>query len=92
VNNLKEKEKDDDSAGFRESLRSSVNSRKSRDSVAPSVVGEEEGDSGEKTELGKVQEGEEDEDEGTVVGEARGVGDSLVDELLSDGDVEMSGL
>jgi condensin complex subunit 3 len=74
-------------------LRSSVNSSKSRDSVAPSIVGEE-GDSGEKIELGKVQEGEgeEDEDEGTVIGEARGVRDSLVDELLSDGDVEMSGL
>lgn len=72
-------------------MRSSVNSRKSRESVAPSVVGDEE-DSGDKTELGKVKEGEEeeqDEDEGTVIGGRR---DSLVSELLSDGDVEMSGL
>ena len=85
------KEKDDESAGLRESMRSSVNSRKSRESVAPSVVGDEE-DSGDKTELGKVKEGEEeeqDEDEGTVIGGRR---DSLVSELLSDGDVEMSGL
>jgi condensin complex subunit 3 len=93
VNSLKEK--DDESAGFRESLRSSVNSRKSSASVRPSTAGgdegsaEGEGNSGEKTELGKVDESE---DEGTVVGDARGVGDSLVDELLSDGDVEMSGL
>jgi condensin complex subunit 3 len=89
VNSLKEK--DDESAGLRESMRSSVNSRKSRESVAPSVVGDEE-DSGDKTELGKVKEGEEeeqDEDEGTVIG---GRMDSLVSELLSDGDVEMSGL
>jgi condensin complex subunit 3 len=89
VNSLKEK--DDESAGLRESMRSSVNSRKSRESVAPSVVGDEE-DSGDKTELGKVKEGEEeeqDEDEGTVIGGRR---DSLVSELLSDGDVEMSGL
>lgn len=91
VNSLKEK--DDDSAGLRESMRSSVNSRKSRESVAPSVVGEEE-ESAEKTELqlGKVKEGEveeEEDDEGTVIGGRR---DSLVSELLSDGDVEMSGL
>ncbi|KAE9364488.1 ARM repeat-containing protein [Stipitochalara longipes BDJ] len=90
VNSLKEK--DDESPGLRESLRSSVNSRKSRESVAPSVVGEEE-ESGEKTELqvGKVKEEveEEEEDEGTVIGARR---DSLVSELLSDGDVEMSGL
>jgi condensin complex subunit 3 len=91
VNSLKEK--DDESAGLRESMRSSVNSRKSRESMAPSVVGDEE-DSGDKTELGKVKEGkeeeqDEDEDEGTVIGGRR---DSLVSELLSDGDVEMSGL
>jgi condensin complex subunit 3 len=88
VNSLKEKE--DDSNGLRESMRSSVNSQKSRESVAPSVVEEE--DSADKTELGKVKEGEveeEDEDEGTVIGGRR---DSLVSELLSDGDVEMSGL
>jgi condensin complex subunit 3 len=93
VNSLKEKE--DDSARFRESLRSSVDSQKSNASVAPSTVGgdegivEEEGDNREKAELGKVDE---DEDEKTVIGDARGVGDSLVDELLSDGDVEMSEL
>ncbi|PMD37455.1 condensin subunit Cnd3 [Hyaloscypha variabilis F] len=91
VNSLKEKE--DESAGLRESMRSSVNSRKSRESVAPSVVEEEE-DDGEKTELqvGKAKEGveeEEEDDEGTVIGARR---DSLVSELLSDGDVEMSGL
>jgi len=70
-----------------------VNSRKSGESVAPSVVEEEGGEEeiGEKTELGKVQE-DDDEDEGTVVGERREVGDELLDELLSDGDVEMSGL
>jgi condensin complex subunit 3 len=87
VNSLKEK--DDESAGLRESMRSSVNSRKSRESAAPSVAGDED-ESGEKTELGKVKEGEEEEeDEGTVIGGGR---DSLVSELLSDGDVEMSGL
>jgi condensin complex subunit 3 len=89
VNSLKEKE--DDSNGLRESMRSSVNSRKSRESVAPSVTGEEE-DNADKTELGKVKEGEveeEDDDERTVIGGRR---DSLVSELLSDGDVEMSGL
>jgi condensin complex subunit 3 len=86
VNSLKEK--DDESAGLRESMRSSVNSRKSRESAAPSVAGDED-ESGEKTELGKVKEGEEEEDEGTVIGGRR---DSLVSELLSDGDVEMSGL
>ncbi len=61
--------------------------------MAPSVV-EEEGDDGEKMELqvGKAKEGveeEEEDDEGTVIGARR---DSLVSELLSDGDVEMSGL
>jgi condensin complex subunit 3 len=91
VNSLKEKE--DENAGLRESMRSSVNSRRSRESVAPSVV-EEEGDDGEKMELqvGKAKEGveeEEEDDEGTVIGARR---DSLVSELLSDGDVEMSGL
>ena len=76
-------------------MRSSVNSRKSRESVAPSVVEvEEEEDDGEKTELqvGKAKEGveeEDEDDEGTVIGARR---DSLVSELLSDGDVEMSGL
>jgi condensin complex subunit 3 len=89
VNSLKEKE--DDSNGLRESMRSSVNSRKSRESVAPSITGEEE-DNADKTELGKVKEGEveeEDDVERTVIGGRR---DSLVSELLSDGDVEMSGL
>ena len=73
MNSLKEKE--DESAGLRESMRSSVNSRKSRESVAPSVV--------------EVEEEEDEDDEGTVIGARR---DSLVSELLSDGDVEMSGL
>ena len=88
------KEKDDEGAGLRESMRSSVNSQKSRESVAPSVVGEEDGES-EKAEPqgGKGKEGdreeEDDEDEGTVIVDRR---DSLVSELLSDGDVEMSGL
>jgi len=90
VNSLKEK--DDEGAGLRESMRSSVNSQKSRESAAPSVVGEEDGES-EKAEPqgGKGKEGdrEEEEDEGTVIGDRR---DSLVSELLSDGDVEMSGL
>ena len=95
VNSLKDKE--DESAGLRDSvreagsLRSSVNSRKSGESVIPDVVEEEGGEEevGEKTELEKVKE---DEDEGTVVGGKRGVGDAMLDELLSDGDVEMSGL
>lgn len=73
-------------------MRSSVNSRKSRESVAPSVIGEEEEEEGEKTEV-QVRKAEdveeEEEDEGTVIGARR---DSLVSELLSDGDVEMSGL
>ena len=72
-------------------MRSSVDSRKSRESVAPSVIGEEE-DEGEKTEVQvkKTEDvEEEDDDEGTVIGARR---DSLVSELLSDGDVEMSGL
>ncbi|PMD21649.1 ARM repeat-containing protein [Hyaloscypha hepaticicola] len=93
VNSLKEK--DDEGAGLRESMRSSVNSRKSRESVAPSVVGEEDGESEKavpqggkgKEVVGEVDE--DDEDEGTVIGDRR---DSLVSELLSDGDVEMSGL
>jgi condensin complex subunit 3 len=86
------KEKEDESPGMRESMRSSVNSRKSRESVAPSVIGEEDGES-EKAEVQvrKVEEvdGEVDEDEGTVIADRR---DSLVSELLSDADVEMSGL
>ncbi len=90
------KEKDGESAGLRESMRSGVNSRRSRESVAPSVVGEEDGES-EKAEpqgrKGKEVDGEEeeeeDDDEETAIGDRR---DSLVSELLSDGDVEMSGL
>ncbi|KAF8851365.1 condensin subunit Cnd3 [Acephala macrosclerotiorum] len=74
------------------SLKSSVNSRK--ESVAPSVVEEEktvlsadgtEVDVGDKTELIKVEEVE---DEGTIIGRR----DSLMSELLSDADVEMSGM
>jgi condensin complex subunit 3 len=77
-----------------EVLRASTRSRKS--SVAPSVVDEREADE-EKTELVKVEEGEE-ESEGTMVGDGdvtvteTARRDSLVEELLSDGDVEMSGI
>jgi condensin complex subunit 3 len=87
VNSLTEKEK---ASGGRKS------------SVAPSVLGEEdktvmtiEADAeeeaeGEKTELVKV---EEEEDEGTVIADvdAKATRDSLVESLLEDSDVEMTG-
>jgi condensin complex subunit 3 len=87
VNSLTEKEK---ASGGRKS------------SVTPSVMGEEdktvitiEGDAeeeaeGEKTELVKVDE---EEDEGTVIAEvdAKATRDSLVESLLEDSDVEMTG-
>jgi len=78
-----------------EVLRASTRSRKS--SVAASVVDEREAEE-EKTELVKVEEEGEGESEGTVVGDGdvtsteRARRDSLVEELLSDGDVEMSGI
>lgn len=80
-----------DNADGTESLKSSVNSRKG--SVAPSVVEEEktvlsadgtEVEVGDRTELVKVEE----EEEGTIIGRR----DSLMSELLSDADVEMSGM
>ncbi|KAE8447839.1 hypothetical protein EG329_010068 [Mollisiaceae sp. DMI_Dod_QoI] len=76
------------------SLKSSVNSRKG--GVAPSVIDEEktilsadgaEVVEGDKSELVKVEE-EEEEEEGTIIGRR----DSLMSELLSDADVEMSGM
>ncbi len=78
-----------------EVLRASTRSRKS--SVAASVVDEREAEE-EKTELVKVEEEGEGDSEGTVVGDGdvtiteRARRDSLVEELLSDGDVEMSGI
>ncbi|KAH7371882.1 nuclear condensing complex subunit [Cadophora sp. MPI-SDFR-AT-0126] len=99
VNTLKEK--DDEQASLTLNLRGSVNSVSSRkSSVAPSVVDEEkstlstiEGEGEE--ELTKVEE--EDDDEGTIIRNPTpkrrsGTRDSLVDELLSDGDVDMSGV
>lgn len=90
VNSLK------DDADGTASMKSSVNSRKESvtPSIAPSAVDEEltvlsgdgvELEEGQKTQLVKV---EEDEDEGTIIGRR----DSLVSELLSDVDVEMSGM
>ncbi|KAK0117819.1 hypothetical protein ONS95_012144 [Cadophora gregata] len=100
VNTLKEK--DDEHASLTLNLRGSVNSMTSRkSSVAPSVVDDEksvlstiEGEGEE--DLGKVEE-EDDDDEGTIIGNPTpkrrsGTRDSLVDELLSDGDVDMSGV
>lgn len=84
-----------DNADGTVSLKSSVNSRK--ESIAPSVVDEEktvlsadgtEVDVGDKTELVKVEEEVQEEDEGTIIGRR----DSLMSELLSDADVEMSGM
>lgn len=99
VNTLKEK--DDEQASLTLNLRGSVNSMTSRkSSIAPSVVDEEksvlstiEGEAEE--ELEKVEE--EDDDEGTIIGNPTpkrrsGTRDSLVEELLSDGDVDMSGV
>lgn len=88
VNSLTEKEK---ASGGRKS------------SVTPSVVGEEdktimtvEGEAeeeaeGEKTELVKVEE--EEDEEGTVIADvdAKASRDSLVESLLEDSDVEMTG-
>ncbi|KAH7323836.1 nuclear condensin-like protein complex subunit 3 [Rhexocercosporidium sp. MPI-PUGE-AT-0058] len=97
VNTLKEK--DEEQASLTLNLRGSVNSTTSRkSSVAPSVVDEEKSVlstvEGEE-ELEKVEE-EEDDEEGTIIGNPTprrsGTRDSLVDELLSDGDVDMSGV
>ncbi|CZT12797.1 related to condensin complex component cnd3 [Rhynchosporium agropyri] len=100
VNTLKEK--DEEYANLTLNLRGSVNSQTSRKSsvgpsVAPSVVDDEntvlstmEGEE----ELKKVEE-EEDDDEGTIIGNPTprsSTRDSLVDELLSDGDMDMSGV
>lgn len=90
-----------DDADGTASMKSSVNSRKGSvaPSVAPSVVDEEstvlggngvDFEEGEKTELVKVEEEEEEEEEGTIIGHGRR--DSLMSELLSDVDVEMSGM
>jgi condensin complex subunit 3 len=85
VNSFVEKEKAAPIGGGRKS------------SVAPSVVDEDktfmtiEGEGeGEKTELVKV---EEEDDEGTVIagGDAKSTRDSLVESLLEDSDVEMTG-
>ncbi|PVH79560.1 condensin subunit Cnd3 [Cadophora sp. DSE1049] len=99
VNTLKEK--DDEQASLTLNLRGSVNSVTSRkSSVAPSAVDEDksvlstvEGD--EELNLEKVEE--EEDDEGTILGNPTpkrrsGTRDSLVDELLSDGDIDMSGV
>ncbi|CZT50794.1 related to condensin complex component cnd3 [Rhynchosporium secalis] len=100
VNTLKEN--DEEHANLTLNLRGSVNSQTSRKSsvgpsVAPSVVDDEntvlstvEGEE----ELKKVEE-EEDDDEGTIIGNPTprsSTRDSLVDELLSDEDVDMSGV
>ncbi|KAG4428203.1 hypothetical protein IFR05_016317 [Cadophora sp. M221] len=96
VNTLKEK--DEEQASLTLNLRGSVNSMTSRkSSVAPSVADDEKSVlstvEGEE-ELEKVEE--EDDDEGTIIGNPTprrsGTRDSLVDELLSDGDVDMSGV
>ncbi|KAH6707537.1 nuclear condensing complex subunit [Leptodontidium sp. MPI-SDFR-AT-0119] len=96
VNTLKEN--DEEQASLTLNLRGSVNSTTSRkSSVAPSVVDDDKSVlstiEGEE-ELEKVEE--EDDDEGTIIGNPtprrRGTRDSLVDELLSDGDVDMSGV
>lgn len=97
ANTLKDKEVADAgemTLAFGGSTRGTT-SRKS--SVAPSVAVEESVlDEEEKTELGGVKEEEAEESEGTVVGDdtvkVAGNGDELLEELLSDGDVEMSGL
>ncbi|KAL2062694.1 hypothetical protein VTL71DRAFT_5766 [Oculimacula yallundae] len=105
VNTLKEN--DEEHANLTLNLRGSVNSTTSRKSsvapsVAPSVVDDEktvlstvEGEE----ELEKVEEQEEEDDEddeGTIIGKPTprrsATRDSLVDELLSDGDVDMSGV
>jgi condensin complex subunit 3 len=94
TNTMKEKSEGEIELVLRGSTRSQ-GSRKS--SVAPSVVpeqselGEEEGED-EKTELPKVEE-DDDDSEGTLRGDGEGkASDELLEELLSDGDVEMSGI
>jgi hypothetical protein len=86
-------------------LRTTSTSRASgsrKSSVALSTVegGVDDAEDKKPAALIKVEEGEENSEpeeessEGTVVGDAIGTGkrDELLDELLSDGDVEMSGL
>lgn len=96
ANTLKDKELADEremTLAFRGSTRGTT-SRKS--SVAPSLAVEESVlDEEDKPELVGVKE-EEEESEGTVMGDDTAKvavkGDELLEELLSDGDVEMSGL
>jgi condensin complex subunit 3 len=92
VNTLKEKE---DEAG--DNMRASVNTF--RGSVASNGSGSGSGRKSspveDKTLMTIENDDEEEDDEGTVVGDSgrRGVGrDSLVEELLSDEDMEMSGI
>ncbi|KAI6715444.1 hypothetical protein JHW43_002070 [Diplocarpon mali] len=98
VNNLKET--DDETAVLTLNLRGSVNSHDGgsrKSSVTPSSVEEKsvlDTVEGGEEELIVVEE-EEEEEEGTIIGNPTprsNKRDSILDELLSNGDVEMSGL
>jgi condensin complex subunit 3 len=88
VNSLTEKEKANGSGGRKSSVTPSVMGEEDKTVMTIEGDGAEDDGEGEKTELVKVEE-----DEGTVIADvdAKATRDSLVESLLEDSDVEMTG-